>query len=72
MNMRIVTVAGRTWRQEEGSTSFWRSGEWTLFYTDGPSWWLTGDGREEDMCTRGFRVAMRRAADTIDATEDQR
>ncbi len=63
MSDRTVIEAGLRWTQR--SSHQWVTADgWSLFYTDGPSWWLTSpDYADTDMCTRGFRVAMRRAAD---------
>lgn len=57
--------AGITWyRQGSGKyvpDPIW--GEWELYYTDGPSWWLFGpDYSEINMCTRRVKEAMIEAA----------
>lgn len=66
---RVVTESGQRWTQQ--GPHRWTTDEgWSLFYTDGPSWWLTSpDYTETDMCTRGFRIAMRAAANHINSEE---
>ena len=65
---------GITWVCESPGSRWITSdaGGWSLCYTDGPSWWLMGQGAELDLSTRSFREAARRAAEEVEQRRGDR
>lgn len=67
-----MSLGGYTWYCQLPGVC-WRTDPvvgWELYYTDGPSWHLIGHGDnlgwEVSLDTERFKVAMDRAADTIE------